>query len=59
LLFDQVTDTEMRAARLLGGATMAAFLAARLLGKRARAFRMVIAGIYITAVLGVAVYYLL
>jgi hypothetical protein len=59
MILDQVTDAQMQAARILGGATMAAFLAAPLLRGRAQTARMVIAGIYFAGVLGFVFYLLL
>jgi hypothetical protein len=59
MIFDQVTNAEMQAARILTGVTMAAFLAARLLGGQARTFRIVIAGTYIAGVSAFAFYLLL
>lgn len=59
MLFDQASDTQMQAARILGGATMAAFLAAPLFRRRARQVQVAIAGIYIAGVVGFIFYALL
>jgi hypothetical protein len=59
MIFDQVTDREMQAARILGGATMAVFLAAPIFGRQARTIRVVAAGIYIAVALAVSAYLLL
>jgi hypothetical protein len=56
MLFDQATPTQLHTARLLTGATMAAFLAVGLLRGRGRMLRLVIAGLYIAAILGFIVY---
>jgi hypothetical protein len=59
MIFDQVTDREMQAARILGGATMVVFLAARIFPRQARTIRVVVAGIYIAVALSVSAYLLL
>jgi hypothetical protein len=58
MIFDQVTDTQMRAASVLGGATMAGFLAAPMFRTRAPIVRMVVAGVYFAGVLGFTAYVL-
>jgi hypothetical protein len=59
MLFDQATDSQMEAARIFGGATMVAFLGARMFRLQARKARMVIASLYIAGVLGFVVYVVL
>jgi hypothetical protein len=59
MLFDQATDAQMEAARLFGGATMVAFLAAPMFRGRAKTIRVVVAGLYILGVLGFVVYVLM
>ena len=58
MLFDQISETQMQAGRILAGATMAAFLAAPMFRRQAQAVRLVVAGVYIAGVLGFLVYYL-
>jgi hypothetical protein len=58
MLFDQVTDTQMQAARLFGGAAMAAFVAAPLFRHRAPAIRIIVAVAYFAGVLSFTVYLL-
>jgi hypothetical protein len=58
MLLDQVSETEIQAGRVLGGAAMAAFLAAPLFRRQAQAVRLVVAGVYIAGVLGFLLYYL-
>nr|WP_294511870.1 hypothetical protein [uncultured Rhodopila sp.] len=56
MLFDQATPAQLQTASVLSGATMVAFLAAGLLRGRGRVLRLVIAGLYIGAVLAFIVY---
>jgi hypothetical protein len=56
MIFDQVTDTEMQAARILIGATMVAFLAAPIFRQHARTIRMVVLCIYIFGALAFAIH---
>jgi hypothetical protein len=56
MLLDQVTDTQLQAARLLGGTTMVAFLAAPLFRRQARNVRIVVTALYIAGVLGFLIY---
>jgi hypothetical protein len=58
MLLDQVSETEIQAGRVLGGAAMAAFLAAPLFRRQAQMVRRVVAGVYIVGVLGFLLYYL-
>jgi hypothetical protein len=57
--FDQVTDAEMQAARILTGATMVAFLAARMFRNRAPAIRLLIATVYIVGIVAFVTYVLI
>jgi hypothetical protein len=60
MVFDQVTDAQMQAARVLSGATMAAFIAAPiLLRRRARTVQVVVGSIYFAGVLAFVAYLLL
>jgi hypothetical protein len=59
MLLDQVSETQLQAGRVLGGAAMAAFLAAPLFRRKAQAVRLVVAGVYIAGVLGFLLYYIL
>jgi len=59
MIFDPVPTTQMHAAQLLAGATMAAFVVARFFGRRARIVRLLIAGVYIAGVSGFVVYALM
>jgi hypothetical protein len=59
MLLDQVSETQIQAGRVLGGAAMAAFLAAPLFRRQVQAIRLAVAGVYIAGVLGFLVYYLL
>ncbi len=58
VLFDQVSETQMRAGQMLGGATMVAFLAAPMFRHQAWAIRLVITCLYIACVLGFLLYFL-
>jgi len=59
MIFDQVTDTQMQAARLFGGATMAGLLAAPIFRSRAPTIRVALAGVYIAGVVSVTIYLLM
>jgi uncharacterized membrane protein YadS len=59
MLLDQVSETQLQAGRVLGGAAMAAFLAAPMFRRRAQAVRLVVAAVYIAGVLGLLFYYIL
>jgi high-affinity Fe2+/Pb2+ permease len=56
MLFDQATDTQMQAVRILGGVTVVAFLAARMFRRQGQRIRIAIAGLYFAGVLGFVVY---
>jgi hypothetical protein len=56
MIFHQATDAQIRAARILGGATMVAFLAARILGRQALRFRITVSVLYLVGVLGFVAY---
>jgi hypothetical protein len=58
VIFDTVSASQMQAARMLTGATMIGFLAARLFRGRAQKIQLAVAGLYITGVLGFVVYLL-
>lgn len=58
MLLDQVSDTQLQAGRVVGGAAMAAFLAAPMFRRQAQAVRLVVAGVYIAGVLGLLLYYI-
>ena len=59
MIFDLATDTQLQAARVFGGATMVAFLAAPIFRRHAHRVRMAVAGVYFIGVLGFAVYVLI
>jgi hypothetical protein len=59
MVFDQVTAAEMQAARVLTGATMAAFLAAPIFRRQAQMVRITVAGLYIAGVLAFTAYVLI
>jgi hypothetical protein len=59
MVLDQVTDTEMQAARILGGATMAAFIAAPVFRRQAQMVRIIVASVYFAGVLVFTVYVLI
>lgn len=59
MIFDLATDAQMQAARVFGGATMVAFLAAPIFRRQAHRVRMVVAGVYLAGVLGFAAYVLI
>jgi hypothetical protein len=56
MLFDQATDTQMQAVRILGGVTVVAFLAARMFRRQGQRIRMAVACLYVVGVLGFVVY---
>jgi hypothetical protein len=56
MIFDQATVAQMRAARILGGVTMVAFLVATRFRRHQWKIRLVITGVYIACVLGFLVY---
>ena len=56
MLFDQATDTQMQAVRILGGVTVVAVLAARMFHRQGQRIRIVVAGLYLVGVLGFVVY---
>jgi hypothetical protein len=58
MIFDQATDGQMEAARILMWATMVGFLAARLFRRQAQRFRLAVAVVYIIGVLGFIAYVL-
>ncbi len=51
MLFDPATGAQMQAARILGGATMVAMLAARMFRRHAWKVRLAVAALYVTGVL--------
>ena len=59
MIFDLATDTQMQAARIFGGATMVAFLAAPMFRRQAQRVRMAVACIYIAGVTGFVIYVLM
>jgi hypothetical protein len=59
MLLDQVSETQLQAGRVLGGAAMAGLLAAPMFRRQAQAVRLVVAGVYIAGVLGFLLYYIL
>ncbi len=59
MIFHPLTTTQTHAARLLTGATMAAFVVAHFFGRRARIVRLLIAGVYFVGVSGFVVYALM
>lgn len=58
MFFDQATDTQIRVAQVISGATMAAFLAARMFHRHTQRVRLAIAGCYIAGILAFVVYVL-
>ncbi len=50
MFLDVATDAQMRAARILTGATMVGFLAAPIFRRRAQRVRLVVACLYIIGV---------
>jgi hypothetical protein len=58
MIFDQATDAQMQAARILGGATMVAFLAARMFRRQAQRIRIAVSVLYVAGVLGFLMYVL-
>jgi hypothetical protein len=59
VILEHVTPQEMQAARIVTGATMVGFLGAPVFGRHAKTARIVIASLYIAAVIGFVLYYLL
>jgi hypothetical protein len=59
MIVDLATQTQMQAARIFGGATMVAFLAAPMFRRQAQRVRVAVAALYIAGVLGFLVYMLL
>ena len=59
MLLDQATDAQMQAARMLGGATMAALLAAPIFRGQAARVRLAVAILYSAAVLAFVLYALI
>ncbi|HEY4040552.1 MAG TPA: hypothetical protein VGM32_01770 [Rhodopila sp.] len=59
MLLDQVTETQIQAGRILGGAAMVALLAAPMFRRRAQTIRLIAAGVYIAALAGFVLYFLL
>jgi hypothetical protein len=58
MIFGQATDAQIGAARILGGATMVTFLAARIFGRQARRIRIAVSVLYLVGVLGFVAYVL-
>ncbi len=58
MLLDQVTDSQMQAARILIGATMVGFLGAPMFRGQAWTIRLVITGFYCAGVVGLFGYLL-
>jgi hypothetical protein len=58
MIFDLATETQMQAARIFGGATMVAFLAAPMFRRQAQRIRVAVATLYIAVVLGFVLYVL-
>jgi hypothetical protein len=56
MLFDQATDAQMQAVRILGGVTIVAFLAARMFRRQGQRVRLAVAGLYFACVLCFVVY---
>jgi hypothetical protein len=56
MIFDLATETQRQAARIFGGATMVAFLAAPMFRHQAQRVRVAVAALYIAGVLGFAAY---
>jgi hypothetical protein len=59
MLLDPVTDVQMRAASLVMGATMVAFIGSRWLPRYGSSIRLIVAGIYVAGVLGALLYFLM
>jgi len=59
MLLDLATDTQLQAARIFGGATMVAFLAAPIFRRQAQRMRFTVTALYITGVLGFLIYVLM
>ena len=58
MTFHLATDTQMQAARIFGGATMVALLAAPMFRRQAHRVRVAVATLYIAGVLSFAAYVL-
>jgi hypothetical protein len=56
MLGDLATDTQIKVAQVISGATMVAFLAARMFRRHTKNVRLAIAGCYIAGVLGFVMY---
>ena len=59
MIFDLATDTQLQAARIFGGATMVAFLAAPIFRRQAQRVRITVTALYITGVFGFLIYVLM
>jgi hypothetical protein len=59
MLLDQVTDTQIRTARLVMGGAMVAFIGSRWMPRYRQSFRLFVAGLYLAMVLGFLVYFLM
>jgi hypothetical protein len=58
MILDPATATQMQAARIFGGATMLALLAAPVFRSQARKIRIAVAALYIAGVLAFLAYVL-
>jgi ABC-type Fe3+-siderophore transport system permease subunit len=58
MLLDQATDTQMRAVGLAMGAAMAVFIGSRWMPRYGQPIRLIVAGLYLAALLGALVYFL-
>ena len=56
MLLNLATDTQIQVAQVISGATMVAFLAARMFHRHTKNVPLVIAGCYIVGVLGFVMY---
>ncbi len=56
MILDQATAAQMDAARILAGATMVAFIGARVFGKYAATIRIVVGGLYVAGILGLLLF---
>jgi hypothetical protein len=56
MVFDLATETQVRAAQIFTGATMAAFIAAPMFRRQARTVRLAVTTLYIVGVVGFAIY---
>jgi hypothetical protein len=59
MILDPATPAQMEAARIVAGATMVAFLGARVFGKYAAKIRILAVGLYIAGVLSLLLFVLL